>query len=679
MKKTLLFILALMVGFAVVAQRATLKENLPTEKANFADRVDPLPVQSHVIGKEHKANVPAQYKATNNVSIVSIGTSANAYGYGYAGGQKSLLNANSDLNVVTNFHRMGGTLDPGGYSGDLGYDISFDGGWTWTNMVECYVASENAGGQYFIDAARYPNHGVYNPVGNTDPTNAYLAFFAPNLDGSNSSDSWGGYSYGIHKLGSPSNVDTTKHLLSSRPADNYWQYIPDGYAMVSANAEYWVADLNQNWSSGALVWLQEMIISHGVWDEAQEDFVLSQFKVPCPTQPGVGRPALQKVEFSPCGQFGYIAVLSDNGGVPISTDVSYYPVFWRTEDGGQTWTDDIAVAIAGPNGIGGVLNYLSDAEIAELYNPPLPSREEIEFTTAFDFDLSVDMYGNPHIAVVVGITGSSAYSIITGKSNVTGYAFTSSFLLSSMDRGEPGSWIGYELGRLVSFRGNFGDLTEDNRIQISRTPAGDKMFVGWLDTDTTVSSENNAPDIWARGVDIVNHTLTTNPAGQNRPNNVTFGSEGTFSAYFFAMGNEVLVHGDGSYTVPFTYQSMNPANPAQAVQFKYIQDFKYSDADFSIVGINENKISKVEFAEVSQTVPNPATTTARFNVTLNEPATVTVKVTNMMGQVVKTIPAASFQAGVNPVAIDVTDLTSGVYFYTVEAGKNAITKKMIVK
>jgi len=37
------------------------------------------------------------------------------------------------------------------------------------------------------------------------------------------------------------------------------------------------------------------------------------------------------------------------------------------------------------------------------------------------------------------------------------------------------------------------------------------------------------------------------------------------------------------------------------------------------------------------------------------------------------------QAGVNTVNINVSDLNSGVYFYTVEAGNNAITKKMIVK
>jgi hypothetical protein len=610
------------------------------------------------------------------VSIIDIGTSANAYGYGYGGGQKSLVNVNHDLNMVTNFHRMGGDLDPGGYSGDLGYDASVDGGMTFNSMVEMYVCTENAGGQYFLDAARYPNHGVYNPEGNTDPNNAILAYFAPNLDGSNSADSWGGYSYGIHHIGSDPNVDTTKNLLSSDPPEKM-QYIPDAFAMVNPNAEYWVGDFNQDWSSGTLVYLNEMIVSHGVWDEDEGDFVLEQFFIEAEMQEALGRPANQKVEFSPDGQYGYMATLGDNGEVAISEDFSYYPILWRTEDGGETWEGPIEVAIAGEDGITAVQDYLSDEEIIELYGELL-DRDEIPFTTAFDFDLSVDYAGNPVIAVICGVSADQ-YSIASGISPSSGYLYTSAFMLHSTDKGEYGSWFGHELGRPVSFRGNFGDLTEDNRIQISRTPSGDKMFAAWLDTDTTVSAENNAPDIWCRGWDLMSNSYTLNEAGEDLPTNVTFGSEATFSAYFFAMGNEVFDDGMGNYTIPFVYENMTPTDPAQPVQFKYIQDFMFTDGDFLGVGVEENGIANTAFAEVSQSTPNPAVSNAKFTVTLQENTNVNIRLTNLMGQTVKVLPTQSMQAGANTVNIDVTDLTSGVYFYTIEAGKEAITKKMIVK
>jgi len=677
MKKVLFFFTVLSFGFAVVMQGQTVKPNLKSEKPIFEKMISMEPQNTNVVGESHKAIIPQNYKSTDVVSVIDIGSSANAYGYGYGGGQKNLVAVNNTLNTVTNFHRMGGELDPGGYSGDLGYDVSMDGGMTFTSMVECYVATENAGGTYYLDAARYPNHGIYNPIGNTDPNEAYLTFFAATIDLSNDPAGWGGYGYGTHKMGSAPNVDTTKHLRSSRPSEGIYQEIPDGYCVTNLG-DVWVADLNKNWSSGALVYENSMIINHGTWNEAEMDFEYEEMLMDCEVQEASTLPAYQKIEFAPDGLTGYILILGDNGEVEISKDYSYYPIIWRTEDGGETWTDPIPVAIAGPDGIAEVQNYLSDDEIAELFLEPLPDRDEIPFTTAFDCDLSVDAKGNPCIAVVVGVS-VDAYSIGSGISPSSGYMFTSVFMLHSVDKGEEGSWYGHELGRPVSFRGNFGDLTEDNRIQIARTPAGDKMFVSWLDTDTTVSAENNAPDIWARGIDLNSNLLTFNENGDDMPNNVTFGSEATFSAYFFAMGNEVLDDGAGNYTIPYVYENMTPTDPAQPVQFKYIQDFMYTDADFLGVGIEENNLSNDEFVTISQTMPNPAVNNAAFNVTLTENANVNVSVTNLMGQTVKVLPTMTMQAGTSSVNMNVSDLTSGVYFYTVEAGNKAVTKKMIVK
>jgi len=665
MKKSLLLLVAVVFGIAAMAQNYALKPNLKSEQVINANKVAFEPAKAYSLGQARQSALPNHtYKNTDFVTIISA---ANAYGYGYAGGQKSLVNTNNTLNMVTNFHRMGGALDPGGYSGDLGYDVSVDGGMTFTNMVECYVATENGGGQYFLDAARYPNHGVYNPVGNTDPNEAYLTFFAPNLDGSNGG-TWGGYSYGRAKIGDPS--DTTKHLLATH--DEFYQYIPDGFCITNLG-EVWVADLNQNWE-GALNYQGSAIMNHGTWDESGEkpDFVYDQFLIECQTVDNQ-RPPLQKVEFAPDGMVGYMAVIADNGDVPISEGRSFYPILFKTEDGGDTWSDPIAVAIAGEDGIGGVQWFLSDEELAELFEPPIPDREEIEFTTAFDFDLSVDAWGNPHIAVICGVTGADPYSIITARSEITGYQFTAAFLLSSTDGAE--TFIGYNLGRQKTFRGTFGDLTEDNRIQISRTPAGDKMFVSWLDTDLPGVEDNNQPDIWARGVDIVTHFLTKNPNGEDLPNNVTEFSEAMWQAYFFAMGNEVLVN-NGVYTIPYVYEDMNPEDPAEQVQFKYIQDFSYSDADFIIEDINDPQA--VTF-DVSQNFPNPAHGNTTVAVKLNETTSVSFEIFNMMGQKVFEIPAQTYTQGVQTFNFDASSLADGVYFYTVTAGEKQITKKMIVE
>jgi hypothetical protein len=313
--------------------------------------------------------------------------------------------------------------------------------------------------------------------------------------------------------------------------------------------------------------------------------------------------------------------------------------------------------------------------LAELYEPPIPDREEIPFTTAFDFDLSVDAWGNPHIAVICGVT-SDPYTIVTGLSEVSGYIFTGAFLLSSLDGGE--NWVGTELGRLKTFRGTFGDLTEDNRIQISRTHDGTKMFVSWLDTDLPGVVDNQQPDIWCRGIDVSQtpYVRTTNANGEDLPDNVTEFSEGMWQAYFHAMGNEVLVNGD-VYTIPFVYEQMNPEDPAVEVQFKYIQDFMYSSADFTLVGVEEGE--ELSTFEVGQNFPNPATGTTTVSVTLEENTSLSFELFNMMGQKVFEVAAQSYSAGVQPFTFDASNLSSGVYFYTVTAGETQVTKKMIVE
>ncbi len=670
MKKTLLFAVSVLFCVVVIGQQQiTPKSDLRTHQAPGFDHLDKQAIKVVKENPQHvKPTKPANSENDSEdfVNIISIGTSANSYGYGYNGGAMSLVCVNQELNTVTNFHRMGGALDPGGFSGDLGYDISKDGGLTWTNMIEVYTANDSSGGGYFTDAARYPNHGIYNPVGNTDPNEAYVSFFASNSAGSPGNSGYG-YLHGRGNIGNPD--DTTSNYIPADTAAGIFPYLPEGYTLTNLG-EFWAVDLNQDWSGGTVVFLEEMILNRGIWNEGIEDFEVIQSLLPCETQ-DAQRPVCQRVEFSPDGQVGYIAVLTDNGMVPISQERSLFPILWKTTDAGDTWTGPMPVAIAGPRGITAVHSFLSDDELAELYGAPIPDREEIEFTTAYDFDLSVDAWGNPQIAVICGITGTDAYSIVTSMSEVSGYIFTAAFLISSMDGGE--NFFAYELGRQKTFRGTFGDLTEDNRIQIARTHAGDKMFVSWLDTDIPGVTGNQQPDIYARGIDIVFDQVTHNN-GEMVPDNVTEYSEGMWQAYFFAMGNEIFDE-NAVYTIPYVYQQMNPEDPAEQVQFKYIQDFYFTEEDFW-VGIDEHIDPQIK---ISQNFPNPASHIATVNIWLNEPSVLDFKVTNLIGQKVYEIPTRKYGQGMSSVSFDVSGLPGGVYIYTVDSGESRISKRMIVE
>ncbi len=672
MKKILLIVLALGFGYATIAQQAyRFKTGIKEVQRIDAPAIGIEPVQSTAIVKtktnENYVLAPTADRDVNIVTIVDIGTSANAYGYGYAGGQKSLVWADPDMNTVTNFHRMGGALDVGGYSGDLGYDISTDGGTTWTNMIELYVATDNGGGQYYYDAARYPNHGLYNPEGSTDPNDAYVVFFAPNLDGSNSdSDAgWGGYSYGVANIGDTS--IHTKNLKSTH--GDYYQYIPDAFDITSTG-EVWVVDQNQDWTGGGLVYLEQMIINRGTWNGS--DFEYDESLLDCPVQPDLVRPVNTKVAFGPDGMTGYIVILSDDGSAEQQSGfVNLYPIYWKTTDGGENWDGPNFIQLDGADGLGGIVyHHLTDEQIAELFEPPVPAREDISYTTAFDHDIVVDAWGNVHIAVVIAPTGADPYSIITAE------GFTAAVDIFTKNGGQ--SWEVEEMGRPRTFRGNFGDLSEDNRIQITTNPAADKIFISWLDTDLEDEVDNNRPNIWIRGFDPITYLKTIGSPVEDGPTNVTLFSEGMWQAYFF-IAAATCFEDNGVYTIPFTYEDMDPNDPAAQVQFKYITDFTFDEnADFTIQDVGDNFASN-SITEVSQNFPNPFSGETYVTVTLSEASNLNVDVYTLTGQKASSKSYGYLTTGAHTLTVDGNDLAPGVYFYTITAGESTVTHKMIVE
>ena len=665
MKKILLFALALGIGASSMAQQSyKFKIDTKEQKKIEAPAIGIEPIKSVAVTKSDITSevITPSDRDVNIVNIIDIGTSANAYGYGYGGGQKSLVWVDPDLNMVTNFHRMGGTLDPDGYSGDMGYDISFDGGMTFTNMVECYVAVDNGGGEYYYDAARYPNHGIYNPTNNVD--DAFVTFFAPNLDGSNSDGDtgWGGYSRGTSDISSPD--DVTRNLLSSH--DDYYQYIPDSYELTTLG-EVWVVDANQDWTSGALEYQGDMIVNHGTWDGTE--FVYTQSLMEAEADADLGRPTFIQVAFADDGMTGYIATLSNDGSAE-SIMPNIYPIYWKTTDGGATWVGPTFVQLDGPNGIGGIVNHhLTDQAIEELFEPPVPARDEISYTTAFDMNITVTAEGNLHMAVMIAPTGSDAFSIVTAK------GFLAAVDIFTNDGGT--TWFAEEMGRVATFRGNFGDLTEDNRIQITSNKSGSKIFVSWLDTDIEDAEDNDRPNIWCRGFEPATYMKTADGSGNDAPTNVTLFSAGMWQSYFF-IAPKWCFETDGTYTIPFTYEEMDPADPAAPVQFKYITNFAYDASSFSVQGINDPVEVVNSLGSVSQNFPNPFNNESYVTVNLTEGSNLSLEVYTLTGQMVSAKDYGYRSNGSHTLTINGADLTSGIYFYTVTAGQNKVTHKMIV-
>ena len=91
------------------------------------------------------------------------------------------------------------------------------------------------------------------------------------------------------------------------------------------------------------------------------------------------------------------------------------------------------------------------------------------------------------------------------------------------------------------------------------------------------------------------------------------------------------------------------------------------------VGINESHFNN----ELLNIYPNPATNQITMGFELAETKNTSIEIKNILGQTVKTINGSAFLKGTNKIEIDVSDLTSGLYFVQLQSGNKLVNKKFI--
>jgi hypothetical protein len=240
------------------------------------------------------------------------------------------------------------------------------------------------------------------------------------------------------------------------------------------------------------------------------------------------------------------------------------------------------------------------------------------------------------------------------------------------------------MGDLKTFRGTWtgagGAQTCDNRTYCSSTKAGDKMFFTWNDTQVEADINNDQPDIFARGFDLITNKITADGVGANQPNYVTFLSD-IFNQCYYQCTSHYVFTDNNKYTIPMATEYWS--DPALDVTFKYIPDFSYVDADFTIPVINPGfqvGIDQKNNELASVTVyPNPVKDIAKVSVNLKQSANVSVEVMNLVGQQVMSLNKGNMNAGSQQFSIDASSLTAGVYFITVKVNGQKFTKKLIVE
>jgi hypothetical protein len=574
------------------------------------------------------------------VTLIPLGSSANAFGT--TGGPRTALFAHPAINSVSFIHRA--TSSPG--SGYLQYDYSTDGGSTWiTNAGPAYTPTGGATPP-FVNA-RYPQAMIYNPAGNTDPVNAKVSYFAPTLAGLNAG--WGGQAYGVANL-TATPAATKTEILS----DSY--LIADGMALNTNDNNSWVSDV---WTeAGTGEYNDTLMLFKGVWNGT--DYTYTEVKVAAPQ---AGATPVDKVvsatqiAWAPNGLIGYAAILGHES-FSDAPDSSLYPTIFKTTDAGATWN---RVASLGLNAIDTIL------------------QSGLAITTGFEMDMAVDANGNCHLVMEVGPLGSSGFSIVSQS------GFFGIFDLYTTDGGT--NWNAQLLALPQTFRGEFVDastLAEDNRCQVARTLDGTRLFFVWFDTDTLTFgvTENINPD-----AHCVGYNVTTNQWTQDI--NLTAGTDADGVCIFGNVSPFTLASATaGCHKIPMGTLTLTGGGPSSLTDHQYIDGAEVCDADFTVTGapqaitnfaVSVQEIPATASFAVGQNYPNPFRGETRLDINVKNNSDVTVEVFNILGKLVSTSRYSNLTPGVNTLTIDASNLSAGMYTYSVTIGTEKVSRNMMVK
>ena len=104
------------------------------------------------------------------------------------------------------------------------------------------------------------------------------------------------------------------------------------------------------------------------------------------------------------------------------------------------------------------------------------------------------------------------------------------------------------------------------------------------------------------------------------------------------------------------------------------------DGTFEYSKIVETVITLPKNFELNQNYPNPFNPSTKIKFSLPKDELVNLKIFNILGQEVATLVHEQLKAGSYSYDFNASKLSSGVYFYRIEAGSfNSVKKMLLIK
>ncbi len=644
MKKGLLFALALGFGSFAIAQNQT----------HFAAKAGLRKTNEIAIEQlSNTTNAPVQTNKSNKGTLtgVTLGYSNNVYTMLVE--QQSCLSVNEGLGLIQFVHRTKVGEDYSGTtaasSGDIATTYSTDGGTTWTGIMD-YPNSNPPGNN------RYPSGVIYNPTGNTNPMNAYTAYIGPVHDGT----AWSMDFVGSRKFNNT--MDSNMYL----PIPTHT--LRNGFTSNSSSKIRAIGASYQG-SSTSPYTLDSVYLLTGTFNSTNSNFdwTVETFNYDFVVDTDGGDAASVwyfNTAWSNDGNTGYMWTI----GRHQSNDLrSKQPLVWKTTDAGANWA------------MMPVFDF-SSFSIMNDYLIPMagvtPATVRAHFSSSLDG--VVDANDQLHLMAYVQSSYSnhndsldyfwSHKSIGNGSDPIFDFYTTAS------------GWNAIHLGDIYTFSvdgadGGFGDIGWDLRLQAGKTTDGNKVFASWTDSDTTLAPDNASgvalnmfPDLYVAAYDIVSGKQTV-------ATNFTYGTS-FYGDFFFHYMSDIIITDNGTFKIPVT-KIIKGTGPVDPITHVYVQGVEFTTADF--ITNPGFKASIDNMVSVSQNRPNPFNGNTQIDVNLDKASNLSIEVINITGQTVYSMNYGQKAQGTHTLDFNSSNLSSGIYFYTVTAGNSKVTKKMIVR
>jgi hypothetical protein len=650
MKTSLLTVVAFGLGLMVSAQQAA-KFAPRNEKAQAiieSNRVEPA-TNPALVAPPYVAHTTKG--ANMDVMKVYMGCSLNAFTLLVQ--EQQGMSYNKEVNAVMGTFRGNQTAVSGlpgsgilGTGNDVITTWSTDKGTTNTGKIALVGTT--------VLRNRYPSGVIYNPAGNTDLNQTYSLVAGPVTNG-------GGWTNTFLSSVQYNGNNLDKDFV---PVSDFGELTRQGLSACSDGSAHLctIKQKNDGTNYTDLVGL----VFKGVFNNNTfgYDWTTQDINPPYLLSGGLpeGDGNYANMAWSKDGSVGYFMVLGvDNRS---TTSKGYYPIIYKSTDQGTTWNLMDYFDFS-------VFPVVFDHIWSTLANPD----KAVPFFT--EADMVVDGSDNLHImALCKGSYSQHADSLGYTYSYENGsiFEFTnegSQWFANFVAHPQTRAVAGAESPYVTSPAPNVG---WDMRLQASATDDGSKVFAVWTDTDWQFWGQSDSinlyPDVLAWGRDLATNASTD-------VKNITFMNEGMGESHFMFV-SPTTIDDAGTYDIPVRISDINTSglNADLPVAHYYLQGVTFTDADFTHVSVKD--VPQVNGKTITN-YPNPFNGETKIDFNMSKSANVSLVVNSLTGQQVSNVNYGVMGAGVQTITFDASNLTSGVYFFTLTTGDQKATGKMIIK